>query len=367
MIRKISYSFQDGPRVLLRGKGKELYDVSFIDQDNERVVYQVQIPPTFFAKCSQAYFTNWKIEIKHHGELVEEHYYQPKEHVFIKITSPSLGDNIAWIPYIEAFRQKWGVNVYCYTNQRRLFAESYPHIRFITNERYIPKDHDKFTIGIFNQRYLAPSNHRFIPLQQVAAEALGLLPFEELQPALVRDSRPPIIDHPQYVVIGSKTTSKVKFWNYPNGWEAVVKSLQKKGYKVINLGINLPYEGVVNYTSALSFDDLKNIIQHAQFLVGLSSGLSWLAWALDKKIVMISGWTLPFHEFQHNNWRVINTKVCYGCHSKEVYEHVKTANCPEHFGTPRQFECSHSITPKQVIAKITQLEKSLPKLKLEQI
>ena len=39
-------------------------------------------------------------------------------------------------------------------------------------------------------------------------------------------------------------------------------------------------------------------IYHAEFHLGVSSGLSWLAWAMGKHVVMISDVTPKWHEFQ---------------------------------------------------------------------
>ena len=38
-------------------------------------------------------------------------------------------------------------------------------------------------------------------------------------------------------------------------------------------------------------------LKHAEFFVGLSSGLSWLAWAMDVPVVLISGFTAATNEF----------------------------------------------------------------------
>lgn len=40
-----------------------------------------------------------------------------------------------------------------------------------------------------------------------------------------------------------------------------------------------------------------NLLHHASFFIGLSSGLSWLAWATHIPVVLISGFTLPVSEF----------------------------------------------------------------------
>jgi hypothetical protein len=41
-------------------------------------------------------------------------------------------------------------------------------------------------------------------------------------------------------------------------------------------------------------------ILNAEFHLGVSSGLSWLAWSLGKHVVMISDISPKWHEFQNN-------------------------------------------------------------------
>ena len=100
-----------------------------------------------------------------------------------------------------------------------------------------------------------------------------------------------------------------------------------------------------------------NVIHHSKFLIGLSSGLSWLAWAMGKHVVMISNFTSSDHEFTSNCTRITNRSVCSGCWNKPEFKFDKGDWnwCPEHIGTPRQFECHTSITSKMVIDKIQNL------------
>ncbi|MCX4159748.1 MULTISPECIES: glycosyltransferase family 9 protein [Paraburkholderia] len=53
------------------------------------------------------------------------------------------------------------------------------------------------------------------------------------------------------------------------------------------------------------------LLQHASAFVGMSSGLAWLAWACRTPVVMISGFTLPYNEFQ-TPYRVFNVHTCTG-------------------------------------------------------
>jgi len=109
----------------------------------------------------------------------------------------------------------------------------------------------------------------------------------------------------------------------------------------------------VIHPQTLSIHDAISWIYNCDFFIGLSSGNSWLAWALDKKVVMISGFTKPFNEF-FTPYRIINENVCHGCWNKPniKFDAGDWAFCPNHKGTDRQFECQNRISPKMVIDEI---------------
>jgi autotransporter strand-loop-strand O-heptosyltransferase len=98
-------------------------------------------------------------------------------------------------------------------------------------------------------------------------------------------------------------------------------------------------------------------LRHAEFFVGLSSGLSWLAWAAGTEAVVISGYSLPSTEFATPH-RVINWHTCNGCWNDPAlrFDHHDFLWCPRHAGTPRQFECTRLITGAHVIQVIRAIE-----------
>jgi autotransporter strand-loop-strand O-heptosyltransferase len=51
-------------------------------------------------------------------------------------------------------------------------------------------------------------------------------------------------------------------------------------------------------------DEVMSIISGAEFHIGLGSGLSWLAWALNTSVVLISSFSKPWCEFQTNCCRI---------------------------------------------------------------
>ena len=115
----------------------------------------------------------------------------------------------------------------------------------------------------------------------------------------------------------------------------------------------------------ISFDDDPEIpltdrindLYFCDFFIGLGSGLSWLAWALNKPVVMISGFSNPATEF-YTPYRVINKNVCNSCWNDTdcmPFDKGDWMWCPRHKGTPREFECSKEITFEMVKKQIDRL------------
>jgi autotransporter strand-loop-strand O-heptosyltransferase len=116
-------------------------------------------------------------------------------------------------------------------------------------------------------------------------------------------------------------------------------------------------EGVIDQTGEIDMLDRMIQLYHADFFIGIGSGLSWLAWALRKPVVMISGFSSPTCEFSTSNYRVINTDVCHGCFNdvRHKFDRGDWNWCPRLKNTERMFECTTKIHPEQVIFKIEQL------------
>lgn len=159
------------------------------------------------------------------------------------------------------------------------------------------------------------------------------------------------IPNPKKITIGPETIKEISQWNYggTSGWQEVVNSLHNSGYNVYNVS----YENTMNLENVKGFhghDDINVAIDHivsSRFFIGLSSGLSWLAWAYGVPVVMIANFTKKQNEF--DCFRVTNPYVCNGCFN--VFPNIKT-KCPIFLGTDRESECHLSITPDMVIDEI---------------
>ncbi len=294
--------------------------------------------------------------------------------VHIIFQSKGLGDTLAWFPYVEQFRVENKCHVKLFLPLQEmipLLKPNYPEIEFLSEDKYIepfgegelcfrlPMSAD----GIVSYKIgCSWDGRQYIPLQQSVTEILGL-PFIEKRPNLYfkNYSRPM---KEKYVCIGVHSGGpQLKYWNYPKGWDYVVRYLNHKGYKVLDIdlkednsrdgNINKLPKGVIK-SQGKSLDERINELVHCEFFIGLGSGLSWLAWAVNKWVIMIHGMTKPWFEFQHKCIHVHNDEVCNGCWQRDETLNLKGEwnVCPDHKGTDREFECSKEIDPPMVFSAI---------------
>jgi autotransporter strand-loop-strand O-heptosyltransferase len=128
-----------------------------------------------------------------------------------------------------------------------------------------------------------------------------------------------------------------------------------EGFEVVSISLEkTSLKNVIKRNGKLDLKDRAWYLHHCEFFVGVSSGLSWLAWACGKKVVMISGATATWNEFQTDNIRIINTEVCHGCWNSGEHSHkfacFHGSFCPEN----KKFECTRKISPAFVIDRIKQ-------------
>jgi len=123
----------------------------------------------------------------------------------------------------------------------------------------------------------------------------------------------------KFVCIAIHSTAQCKYWNYPYGWEIVVRYLNNKGYIVKHISKehgeymgNRPPKGVVDCTGA-SISEAMVLLRDSKLFIGISSGLSWLSWAVGPPTIIISGFSAPFCEPKNGIERIYNPNVCNSC------------------------------------------------------
>jgi len=337
-----------GPYVHVKGTSKSKFKVHLYDGDN--LVFDSILETNHWCKLDKSYYVEWKTEIfKDDILVVSETLDLQDKRVYIAFESSSLGDTIAWIPYVLEFKNKHNCDVVVSTFKNFLFEDVYPELEFIKPGDLPGNIYAKYSIGWFYDSNREPEFPTTIPLQKAASNILGL-EHKEIIPRIKSDFEfvTPEGVLQKCVTIATNSTAGCKFWTR-EGWQEVINHLHKEGYKVINTSLeDNPFDNCEKIENT-SLEYTMHCIKNSEFFIGLSSGLSWVAWALHVPVVMISNFTEDGHEF--TSVRVTKTDVCHGCWNNPKYKFDKGDWnwCPVHKGTDRQFECHTSITAEDVI------------------
>ena len=370
-IAGLAFDFNYGARVQVP-KGD--YHVRLIDRDAALTLYDADANGAVVSSTKK-YYVRFGIEVyekkpKKGGKpdekelkLVFSHDYDCRgKNVLMKFPEVAMGDMLAWFPYAEAFRQQHGCKLFCAMSpvHSAILAPNYPKITFIETEKMPPDLYASYYVGLFapwDNHDLQPLDWRIVGLQNHAAYLLGVEPGE-LRVKLSPSKQPRQVKE-KYVCIAAQATAQCKYWNNAYGWLNTVEYLKKLGYRVLCIdrdaitvsglhGNSIPY-GAEDFTGNRPLQERIDLLYHADFFIGLASGLSWLAWGVGKPVIMIAGFTAPGTEF-YTLYRVQHFHVCNSCGNDMRYEHSydNFGWCPKHAGTDREFECTRFIAPEHV-------------------
>jgi len=356
---KIEVTYFEGPKVEILGDYDSSYFVEFVDSKTKKVHHTATITNNMWTSCSKKYYIDWSIRIN--GKEVDRFNLEGKR-VLISFESKAIGDTIAWVPYVSDFAKKHKCKVILSTFHNNWFKglKEFSDIEFISPGQSTLCD-TIYRIGWFRSErdkwdkldsYPNPLNCQ--PLQKTSTDILGLDFVEKTYGINFKPKKNPY--QKKYVVITPESTAGCKEWTH-DGWRQLTRMLKESGYDVICL-THKPYtlDGA-RCVSGKSLIDSMNIIYHAKFLIGLSSGLSWINWSLGKHTVMICGFTEKDHEFQTNITRLHNEQSCNSCWSNTnfIFDGGDWNWCPIWKGTDKQHICQKSISPKMVMDKIKHL------------
>jgi autotransporter strand-loop-strand O-heptosyltransferase len=360
--RGIQFDFNDGCRVVLPESG-EPWRVRLSDSDTGNILFETQLKAGR-VNSTKRYYVPIRIEIWQQNERVFVHEYSAGgRDVLIQFPVGTIGDTVGWLPYAIRFGELHHCRLTCAIGEKLipLFRDAYPDVRFVTHEEVKAEQfYATYSIGLFfddKDRVFQPCDFRYVGLHRTAGYILGVDPTEEPPRVALADDSRPIAE--RYICIAAQSTTQSKYWNNPAGWREIVAFLKQAGYRVICIdqksihgqGIiwnHIPY-GAEDETGDRPLAERARWLKHAEFFVGLSSGLAWLAWAMGRPVVMISGFTHPLNEFA-TPYRVINYHTCNSCWNDphHRFDHKDFLWCPRHKDTPRQFECTRLITVEQV-------------------
>ena len=289
--------------------------------------------------------------------------------ILVFVESFSIGDTTAALPYIEKFQSiNPNDDVYASISDWLIpfFEPVYSSLKFVGKESDIQYD------KILPLKYEEYNKS----IQQGYAEQLGFINGEYIRPKIIL----PELNRPiknKYITIGIHSTAQLKYWNHPAGrqaqttstqWNELCSLIRKSGHTPVVVeqnemfGIPPLRNGMprkANKKFGQSFLESMNLIYHSEFYIGLSSGMSWIAHAMGKKVAMIANFTEDWNEFDlslDDYIRITNKNVCHGCWNligKDFdFDTQDWYWCPKHKDTIREFECHKSITPEMVFNEI---------------
>ncbi len=375
-IDGIKFDFNDGIRIFVPKDTKE-YLYKFSDDERKVVLFCGEIKPETTITSLKKYFIRFKFEIldKETGEVKFTHTYDASNRVVtIHYPGGTLGDTIGWFSFAERFQRKHNCQLVCFMhpNLSNLFKDQYPNITFDVSENAQNyKPYASYYMGLFFKGEMnhQPSDFRFTGNHRTVSYILDV-DHSDIPPRF-NLSKPRIIKE-KYVCIGAQASSRAKMWNNPFGWLNVIRYLKAHGYRVLCMDkfdvygddkqFNIIPNGAEDFTGDISLQERIDIIKDADFYIGLSSGLSWIAWGCLVPVIMISGFSHPLNEFI-NPYRVFNPHTCHSCWNHETcdFDHFDYHWCPFHKGTDRQYECTKMITPEYVIDTINKIPTFQPK------
>jgi len=371
-------TYFDGPKVTIESDTTLDFIISFYD--NDELIDEVTIQSNMYYEHNRKYHTDWiiKVKIKDTDELIHVDKYElDGKRVLFEYGSDSIGDILAWMPYIEEFTKKHNCIsfVYCSEVTRPLFDKNhYKDITFISGsytniyKRYQMmiswrESKELDGVDVFRTDYTRnPINPFFIPEQKIGSDILGL-DYEEKKPVLsFKTTKRNHKVFGKYVCISIQSTSQAKYWNWIGGWDEVVsyiKSELKLSVICIDAENNWGNRQVFNETPRGAIDDtgykpLKeraSMIYNSEFFIGLGSGMSWLAWSIGKPVIMISSFSKPYTEFDCH--RLYNDNPFSGYYNTGTYDRRNwNWNPIIKCNTKEDWHKMETITPRQVIQKV---------------
>ena len=324
----ISISYVNGPVVSIANAGDREFLVYFVDQKTNRIEHKGSIGNNCWISCSKRYYVDWRIHVGNEKFSLD----LKGKRVYIALESKSLGDTLAWFPYVEEFRQKHDCEVICSTFLNHLFEPYYPQIQFVHPGAVVHNLYAMYTVGWYYtdgqpDPFRNPREFKDQPLQKTAADILGL-EYREIVPK---------------ISTGANRTSLFK--TYDQDWlEAMVREIfQENEYKykeisvqpgdvVLDLGGNIgtfasyaiskgaskvytvePFESYVDLLKT-NLEPFGNQVTIIPFAASDRTGESTLNQNFENN-------TIVENVYQENNWAQEQTR--YVIQTLEINELIK--------------------------------------------
>lgn len=350
--------YHDGPRLVCHEAGSEPLTVEFWD-GTDLVYTEASIKSGNWYQPKRHWWTEWTVKLLNGDRLVhQETLTLEGRELTIEMASSSLGDTLSFMGQLHAVIDTHKPSrVYVKTHKPWLFDKAWYMEQGIEIIDWAePTRGALITIGVFYsmeepwQRHNHKYDWRQIPLGKIAADRIGV-PYKEQRPRLAPEFLETTTksNRPQ-IVIATQSTAQAKYWNNPTGWQETIDWCTQQGVKVLHASSEgTELTGIEQLPESLV--DVARAIRSADMFIGISSGLSWFAWALEAETVIISGFTDPYVEFESATY-INNHQACHGCWGWDTFDKGDWHWCPAWKGTQRQFECTKTIGSDKVIKVI---------------
>lgn len=358
---KFNINFIDGAFFEVLGGPNREYTVQFIDNLSGKILHRDVLKKNHWVRTGVKYYKDWSIFVDDGLNSYEHRINLTEQRVYIALDSKALGDTLAWFPYVDEFRKKHNCKVICSTFWNHFFKDDYPEIEFVKPGETVHNLYAMYTLGWFYRENEEidfnknPEDFRNQSLQKTASDILGLH-FKEVKPSIKLSNK---VKKEKIVSIAIHGTAQTKYWNNSNGWQELVDYLKSRGYRICLLSkeedgyMGNKHPQGIEYLFNNDIETVINTLQRSTLFIGISSGLSWLSWAVGTKTCLISGFTDPKTEFEDCIRISPEPQVCQGCFNLEKLDPGDWNWCPKHKGTDRQFECTKTISSSKVIEKIS--------------
>lgn len=328
-------------------------------EDGEIIYRTPKLKEGHWYMPTQKWWTDWQVKYYRNGQFHhEEHLSLMDQEVLVNFSSSSLGDTLSWMGQMVRYKDIMGIKkLFVRTHKNWLFdREWYKQKGIEIIDDWQAKKQYQVNIGVFYKkeepwlRNEHKNDWRHQPLGKIATDILGIDYIEERPQMAPQFLKARAVKQKQ-IVIATASTAQAKYWNNPHGWQDLTQWHLDQGYKVLHASKEGGGpEGSEQLPEAL--DEVAAEINSAHYFVGISSGLSWFAWALGARVVLISGFTPEWIEFEKDCLRIINKDKCWGCWSFNTFDRGDWNWCPSHKGTARQFECTKQIEASEIITQI---------------
>jgi autotransporter strand-loop-strand O-heptosyltransferase len=286
----IRFDFNDGCRITLP-EGEHPWHVRLSDLDTGNILFETELR-SGRVNSTKRYFVRFRIEVWQQNESIFRHDYSAADRdVLIRFPVDTIGDPLGWFPYAVKFKERHGCQLACAIGGKLipLLRDTHPDITFVTEDDVDPERYyATYTIAVFFQngaihdhKDFVPCDFRLVGLHRAAGYILGVDPAEVPPRIAIADDRRPLAQ--RYVCIAVQSTLQSKYWNNPTGWDVIVDFLKQAGYRVVCIDqkrthgnglfwTHMP-NGAEDETGDRPLVERARWLKHAEFFVGLSSGL----------------------------------------------------------------------------------------------